>query len=151
MKRKLALGLCIGMLGLSLVGCSSLNESDKESQVFTGDRSVELPYDEEGKDTIIATITFKENKPVDVNIDVKMEDGTMKKELSASGGYEMPGEIARWDEQIETLETFIVENEFDLSKITLVDEDGTTDAVSGVSIKVGSYIEGVQKALDEVK
>ena len=82
---------------------------------------------------------------------VKMEDGTMKKELSASGGYEMPGAIARWDEQIETLETFIVENDFDLSKITLTDEEGTTDAVSGVSIKVGDYVEGVQKALDEVK
>lgn len=161
MKRKLALGLCVGMLTLSLVGCSSSNEVDKETsnetpatteeQAFTGDKTVELPSGEEGKETLITTVTFEDGKPVDVNIDVKGEDGKMKSDLVAAGEYVMANETATWTEQVDALEAFIKENDFDLSKVTLTNEEGKTDAVSGVTIKVGEYVEGVQKALDEVK
>ncbi|MGL5313561.1 MAG: hypothetical protein ACRC92_09960 [Peptostreptococcaceae bacterium] len=159
MKRKLALGLCVGMLTLSLVGCSSSNEGDKETsnetpavtEAFTGDKTVELPSGKEGKDTLITTVTFEDGKPVDVNIDVKGEDGKMKSDLVAAGEYVMANETAPWTEQVDALEAFIKENDFDLSKVTLTNEEGNTDAVSGVTIKVGEYVEGVQKALDEVK
>ena len=57
----------------------------------------------------------------------------------------------KWHEQIDALEAAIAENNFDLSKINLTDEDGHTDAVSGVSIKVKSYVEAVQNALDQAK
>lgn len=160
MKRKIALGLCVGMLTLSLVGCSSSEEADKEtgaetqteqSQAFTGDKTVELPTGPEKEDTLITTVTFEEGKAVDVKIDVKQADGSMKKELAAAGKYPMANETAPWNEQVEALEKFIVENDFDLSKITLTNDEGNTDAISGVTIKVGGYLEGVQKALDEVK
>lgn len=120
---------------------------------FTGAKTVETPYDASGekKDMVIAKVVFDHNKPVSVSIDVKLEDGTMKKKLSQDGGYVMKeGEEKAWHEQIEELEKFIVENDFDLAKITL-DDNGATDAVSGVSIKIGGYLEAVQKALDEVK
>ena len=158
MKRKLALGLCVGMLTLSLVGCSSSNEGDKETsneateqQAFTGDKTVELPSGKEGKDILMTTVTFEDGKPVNVNIDVKGEDGKMKSELVAAGEYVMANETSPWTDQVDALEAFIKENDFDLSKVTLTNEEGNTDAVSGVTIKVGEYVEGVQKALDEVK
>ncbi|MGL5348632.1 MAG: hypothetical protein ACRDA3_14885 [Peptostreptococcaceae bacterium] len=158
MKRKLALGLCVSMLTLSLVGCSSSDDKEASQdkapateQAFTGEKTSELPSGQEGKDTLITTVKFEEGKPVDVNIDVKTADGKMKTELVEAGEYTMPNETATWSEQVDSLEAFIKENNFDLSKVTLTNEEGNTDAVSGVTIKVGEYVEGVQKALDEVK
>ena len=63
----------------------------------------------------------------------------------------MKNDGMKWHEQIDALEAAIAENNFDLSKINLTDEDGHTDAVSGVSIKVKSYVEAVQNALDQAK
>ena len=160
MKRKIAVGLCVGMLTLSLVGCSSDNSTDKEAsntngaqqtEAFTGEKTVELPTGDGGKETLITTVKFEAGKPVDVNIDVKGEDGTMKSELVKDGKYVMANETAPWTDQVDTLEKFIVENDFDLSKVTLTGDDGKTDAVSGVTIKVGEYVEEKKKALDEVK
>ena len=36
MKRKIAVGLCVGMLTLSLVGCSSDKSTDKEASNTNG-------------------------------------------------------------------------------------------------------------------
>ena len=63
----------------------------------------------------------------------------------------MKDQTATWTEQIENLQKFIVENDFDLSKVTLSDEDGHTDAVSGVTIKIPAYLKGVEEALAQVK
>lgn len=76
----------------------------------------------------------------------------MKKQAAADGKYVMKeGEEHHWGEQIELLEKFIAENDFDLSKVTLTNDDGNTDAVSGVTIKVGRYIEAVQAVLDSAE
>ena len=71
-----------------------------------------------------------------------------KREASEAGTYDMGGELA-WHEQMDLLEDFIVANNFDLGKVTLTDEDGHTDAVTGVSIKVGSYLPLIEQALSE--
>lgn len=158
MKRKLLAGICIGMLSLSLVGCSSTDENKeadtgKGTEVsqetgFTGEKTAET---KDGEDTVVTTVSFEDSKPVDVKIDVRTADGKMKSDLSKSGEYEMANATAKWHEQVETLEKFIVENDFDLSKITLSNDEGNTDAVSGVTIKVGSYLTGVEEALAQVK
>lgn len=138
--------------GVKAIVDSVKNNTELE-QGFSGIKEIVVPYDSTGakKDEVIAKVTFNNNKPVNVSIDVKLEDGTMKKELSANGGYVMKeGEEKAWHEQITELEKFIIDNKFDLSKITLSDK-GNTDAITGVSIKIGSYVEAVQKALDEVK
>lgn len=142
---------------LLLAGC--VNKPDEPTVAtpketsFTGVKSVELPYDKTGKskDVIVTDVTFKDGKPTDVNIDVKTEDGTIKSKLSADGGYIMKeGETNAWHEQIDLLEKGIKDNNFDLSKIPLIDDDGHIDAVTSVSIKVSTYLESVQNALDEV-
>ncbi len=63
----------------------------------------------------------------------------------------MANQSATWTEQIESLQDFIIENDFDLSKVILSDDEGHTDAVSGVSIKVPAFIASVEEALSQVK
>lgn len=99
------------------------------------------------KGTDVIQIVYYNGKPVNLNIDMIQEDGSSKREASEAGTYDMGGELA-WHEQMDLLEDFIVANNFDLEKVTLTDEDGHTDAVTGVSIKVGSYLPLIKQALE---
>lgn len=138
-KRVIATALLAAM---ALTGCGSKG--------FTGEKVGKIE-DSKGNATI-ATVQFEEGKPVSVDIDVKQADGTMKSELSKSGEYDMKNEPGKkWHEQADLLEEAIVANDFDLSKITLSNEEGNTDAVSGVTIKVKGYLEAVEAALDQAK
>lgn len=167
MNKKLLSLLCAGLLTVSLVGCSSTEEeavettpeTSTEEQVetssegsgsdFTGEKVVEIAAGPGKSDVVITTVTFENGNPTDVNIDVETSEG-MKSELAASGEYVMVEGGTPWNEQIDALEDFIVENKFDLSKVTLSNEDGNTDAVSGVSIKVSGYFAGIEEAIAQV-
>ncbi len=94
---------------------------------------------------------YKDGKPTSVSIDV-LTNGTSKKELAASGGYVMSKEegALQWHEQIAAVEKALVDNNFDTTKINLIDEDGHTDSLTGVSMKVGSYVKLVQELMDSV-
>ena len=162
MKKGLIVGLCIGAISVSLVGCTSTKKEEEkapetsapsveQSTAFTGEKTVETLYAEDSKDMVVTTVTFKDGKPEDIEIDVKLEDGSTKREAVEAGTYVMANESATWTEQIESLQKFIIENNFDLSKVTLSDEEGHTDAVSGVTIKVNEYVSGVEEALKQVK
>lgn len=133
------------VVGTLFVGCGEKKES---VEGFTGVKTAEIAGE---KDTTIAEVTFENGTPVSVNIDTKNADGSMKSEASASGAYDMKNNGKKWHEQIDLLEEAIVKNNFDLSKINITDEEGHTDAVSGVSIKVKGYVEAVQEALDQAK
>ena len=162
MKRKIALGLCASLVTLSLVGCSSTPKEEEkapetsapaveETKAFTGEKTVETVYSEEKNEKLITTVTFEEGKPVDVKMDVKTADGGSRRDAVDAGEYVMANESATWTEQIESFQNFVKENDFDLSKVTLSDEEGHTDAISGVTINVSVYIEGIKQALEEVK
>lgn len=142
-KRLIALAGATLVTASLFVGCGA-----KAEEGFTGVKTGEVAGE---NDTTIAEVTFENGTPVDVEIDVKNADGTMKSEASESGAYDMKNDGAAWHEQVDLLEDAIVDNKFDLSKITLINEEGNTDAVSGVSIKVGGFIEAVQNALDQAK
>ncbi len=113
---------------------------------FTGEKVGEVA-DEKGK--TVATVTFSEGKPVSVKFDYINEDGSSKYEQAASGEYVMVEGGTPWNEQVDALATFLAENNFDLEKVNLSDEDGHTDAVTGVSIKVPDLLEAVKAALVE--
>ncbi len=137
-KRVIAVGLLVAM---ALTGCGSKG--------FTGEK-VGKVKDEFGG-TTIATVKFEEGKPVSVDIDTEQEDGSMKSEASKSGAYDMKNEPGKkWHEQVDLLEETIVKDEFSLDKITC-DDEGKTDAISGVTIKVNGYLDAVQDALDQAK
>lgn len=105
---------------------------------------------EEEKGTTIVEITYDGEKPVDLFIDY-LQDGKSKRELCAKGEYVMKeGEEYTWAQQTDLLTAFIMENNFDLSKVGSSAEAQTTDAVTGVSIKVNGYVTAVQEAMDKV-
>ena len=149
-KRLLSTISALTITATMFMGCQTTTPTPEAK--FSGVKTIELAYSETSKDMVVAEVTFENGVPKDVNIDVKLEDGTMKSKLSADGGYIMdPNAQYLWHEQIDLIENTIKENNFDLSKITLTDEAGHTDAISGVSMKISSYLNTVQKALDEVK
>ena len=138
-KRIIALSLLTAML---LTGCGS--------KAFTGEKTAEAT-DDKGNKTVV-TVNFEEGTATDVEIDVVQADGSSKYEAAKTGAYVMGGESGNeWHTQIDLLEDAIVANKFDLSKITYTTEEGNTDAVAGVSIKVKGYVDLVQEALDQVK
>ncbi|WP_195953309.1 FMN-binding protein [Clostridium saudiense] len=146
-KKLVALAAATMVVSTLFVGCGE-KKAEESAEAFTGVKTAEIAGE---KDTTIAEVTFENGTPVSVNIDTKNEDGSMKSEASASGAYDMKNDGKKWHEQIDLLEEAIVENNFDLSKINITDEEGHTDAVSGVSIKVKGYVDAVQEALDQVK
>lgn len=154
LNKKLIALAATAIIGTSLfVGCgakeeTTTNEAPAATEAFTGEKTGEVKGE---KDTTVAVVTFENGKPVSVEIDSVDAEGAKKSELSASGAYDMKNDGMKWHEQIDALEEAIVANEFDLSKINLTDEEGHTDAVAGVSIKVGTCVEAVQNALDQVK
>lgn len=114
---------------------------------FSGSKKVEF---EGEKGTDVVEIVYNNGKAVNLNIDNIQEDGSSKRAASEEGTYDMGGEL-KWHEQMDLLEDFIVANNFDTTKVNLTDEDGHTDAVTGVSIKVGSYLDLVTQALEQTK
>lgn len=99
------------------------------------------------------TIEVKDGKIANVNWNSEAEDGGKdKRTSSADGDYgmvEKGGAIAEWHEQAEKVETFLVEKQ-DVDAIELKD-DGTTNAVAGVTIKVNGFVDLVKKALGSAK
>lgn len=153
----------IVVLGALLVftGCSSTEKVKtdatqqtsqgvaEEVEGFTGTVTRESLYSTTKGDVIVTEVTFEAGKPVDLKMDVRMEDGTIKSEAAANGSYNMGEGTTPWNEQIDSFVAFIKENNFDLAKVTYTDDLGHTDAVSGVSIKVSAYTEALAKALEE--
>ena len=93
------------------------------------------------------TMTVKDGKITEVNWEAIGEDGSTKSVLSENGEYVMTEDGLTWKEQAEALAKAVVENQ-SLSFLNL-DEQGKTDAVSGVSISVGGFISLAEKCMNE--
>lgn len=158
-------GILILTLGLAmaLTACGSNTEAPAETPAetsavetpaetestdaaaFTGEKVGEVA-DEEGK--TVATVTFEAGNPVDVKFDYINKDGSSKYEQAAAGEYVMSEDGTPWNEQVDALAAFLKENNFDVEAVNLTDEEGHTDAVTGVSIKVPVLLEAVKAALN---
>ena len=95
-----------------------------------------------------ATVTYEAGTPVSITFDYIQADGSSKYEAAAKGEYVMSEDGTPWNEQVDLLATFLKENNFDVTKVTLTDEDGHTDAVTGVSIKVPALIQAAEAVLN---
>ncbi|MGL4772044.1 MAG: hypothetical protein ACRC2K_00625 [Clostridium sp.] len=140
MKKKVLSLLMVATVAFALVGCGGEEKKEEAGNV----KKAEVVS---GEDTVMVEVKYENDKPVDVTIDEKTKDGAMKSELSKDGKYDMKNNGKKWHEQVDELEAFIKANNFDLSKITYTTEEGNTDAVSGVSIKVKNYVSAVDKAM----
>ncbi|MBS6160554.1 MAG: FMN-binding protein, partial [Firmicutes bacterium] len=75
------------------------------------------------------------------------EDGSKKSVLSENGEYVMTENGPTWKEQVEAMAAALVENQsLEFAKL---DEQGKTDAVSGVSISVGGFVDLAQQCLNQ--
>lgn len=124
---------------------TTTDAAESTDEAFTGEKVGEVA-DEEGK--TVATVTFEAGQPVDVKFDYINKDGSSKYEQAAAGEYVMGENSTPWNEQVDALAAFLKENNFDVEAVNLTDEDGHTDVVTGVSIKVPVLLEAVKSALN---
>ncbi|CQR47040.1 FMN-binding domain protein [Paraliobacillus sp. PM-2] len=84
---------------------------------------------------------------------VHKDGGDDKDTVSANGEYGMVengGAIAPWHEQAEKAEAYLLETQ-DPTAIEYTNDEGATDVISGVTIKVGSFFTLAEKALAEAE
>lgn len=148
------------LLGLALIsvlfisGCTKVEEGSYKEGTYFGASEIFESYGKKYVST--ATIYVNENgKIASVFIDstyIKDEVNTTKKVLGDD--YAMKGSSAigkEWYEQINALETKIVESQ-GLDWVKWSDADETkTDSVAGVTISIDSYYEAVKNALKSAK
>ena len=93
------------------------------------------------------TITVADGKITEAVWESVDADGNKKSELSENGQYVMTEDGPTWAEQSKALGAALVENQ-NLDFLT-TDNQGKTDAVSGVSISVGGFVKLAQQCIDQ--
>jgi len=165
-KRILAVGISAFLVAGLFVGCgSNENNSAKNNKATTEAATKEAKYkdgeyhaeqadfaDNGWKETV--DITVEDGKIVSANWNAVHKDGgDDKKAQSASGAYGMVEKAnaqAEWHEQAEKAEAFLIEKQ-DPTAIKYTDDEGHTDAITGVSIHVNSLFELAEEALAGAK
>ena len=93
----------------------------------------------------ILTIKVENGAITSLVFDAMNEDGEYKSYLSSVGEYTMTEDGLTWKEQADALANYVLENQ-SIEGLT-VDENGKTDAISGVSIGVDEFLVLVENAL----
>ncbi len=143
------------LLAITIVSCANNTAQDTEDDVST-----EAVYND-GTYTAVAedysnngyrdevTITIQKGQITSVDYNGYTENGLDKKSESYGGGYDMSvaGSKSPWFEQAKSLEDNLVKTQ-DVDSVIL-DNEGYTDAVAGVSIKAEPFVELVNEALEQ--
>lgn len=108
-------------------------------------------FDEKSGWKETADVVIAAGKIVKVNFSGVNQAGEDKKQNSIDGKYGMKagGAQAEWHEEAAKAEAYLVEKQ-DPASLTF-NEEGKTDAISGVSISLKSYFDLVTKALEQAK
>lgn len=159
MKRITGIIFLILLVGMLAVGCSAPAKGEDKAAAETkveykdGTYVVDGEKFENGYKTKV-TVVIKDGAVESVNWDGvgEKDSSKLKSDASKNGEYDMKkaGAKADWHEQAAAVEKFVVENG-GVDKIKLSDNEGHTDAISGVSIHVGEFVELAGKALAEAK
>ena len=152
--KKILNGVLVLILCLTLVGCG---EGKYKEGTYEG--SVIDNYNNENNTATAKVEVNEKGKIVSVYLDTTYtKDGvkTTKKTLKDAYGMKSRsnnmGNIdggAEWYEQVESLEKAVVKNQ-GIDFITM-NEDNTTDSVSGCTIKINALYEALEEALKEAK
>lgn len=92
----------------------------------------------------VIEVTIEKNRITALTWDAVNADGIGKRELSSGGNYNMTDNGLKWHEQADALAGYVLENQ---SAAGLMNEGGTTDAISSVSIHIGGFVDGLKKCL----
>lgn len=122
------------------------NKTEAEETVLAdGEYEARTPEADSNGFYGVVTMAVSDGSITAVNWDCVKEDGTKKSVLSENGEYVMTEDGPTWKEQAEALAEALIENQ-SLDFLT-TDEQGKTDAVSGVSISVGEFISLAEQCL----
>ncbi|MGO1368870.1 MAG: FMN-binding protein [Senegalia sp. (in: firmicutes)] len=173
-KKFLSLGIALLVSASLLAGCGDDNTDGEETSTDAGQEQTkeedkeetssedasyedgiyfaqEDNFSEETGWKYVATLKVEDGKITEAEWNGAHKDGgTDKITRSESGEYGMVengGAQAPWAEQAEKAEAYLIEKQ-DPSDIEYSNEEGATDAISGVSIKVKSFFELAEKALN---
>ena len=92
-------------------------------------------------------MTVQGGKITEVNWESVGADGAKKSVMSENGEYTMTEDGLTWKAQAEALAAALVENQ-NLNFLN-VNEQGKTDAVAGVSISVGGFVNLAEQCMME--
>ncbi len=154
------------ILAISLISCNIVRLTDDTTEQDT----IVEPVKEEGKyidgvytaeDTDISNqngftdkieITVEDGYITDVYFNGYNAEGKNKVDGSQIGGsYDMTiaGGILPWHEQAKLLEKYLIDNQ-DTAGIVM-NNNGDSDTIAGVTIKVNSFVNVANKALESAK
>lgn len=133
--------------GMSLEKEEKVSDEELVKELKDGTYEAKAEAADNNGFTDVVTLTVKDGKITEINWDAVGADGSTKSVLSENGEYVMTEDGLTWKEQAEALAKAVVENQ-SLSFLNL-DEQGKTDAVSGVSISVGGFISLAEKCMNE--
>lgn len=122
-------------------------ESDRLKGAVLEDGTYEVKGEPMDGYTDQVSMTVKEGKITEVVWESVGEDGSKKSVLSETGEYVMTEDGLTWKEQAEAMAAALVENQ-SLEFVNL-NEQGKTDAVSGVSISVGGFVNLAQQCMNQ--
>ena len=145
-KAKLAgVKLPITTAGLDISGILGLEQNAEVTETGAlkdGEYKAQAAADENGNYGFV-TVTVNGGKVTSVVWD-EMYGGASKAELAATGQYVMVEGNPTWKDQSEALGAYVVENQ---TTDGILNETGYTDAVSGVSIYVGGFVDLTNQAM----
>lgn len=145
-KKYLFTAAAVTVLSLaSLTGCG--NKAEKNEPSFKDGTYTKVAAEAENGFTYEMTMKVADGKITEINWDATDENGNSKKKLAMDGEYVMTENGPNWAEQSEALAQYVIDHQ-SLDGLTTT-EDGKTDAVSGVSIKVNSFIEFVEDCMGQ--
>ena len=133
--------------GMSLEKEEKVSDEELLKELKDGTYEAKADAPDNNGFTDVVTVTVKDGKIAEVNWEAVGADGSTKSVLSENGEYVMTEDGLTWKEQAEALAKAVVENQ-SLSFLDL-DEQGKTDAVSGVSISIGGFTALAEKCLKE--
>lgn len=126
------------LLGLK----QEVSASDEAADLKDGTYTAKTEPTETG-DYNYVTVTVENGKVTNVVWD-EITGGASKAELAANGQYVMVEGNPTWKDQSESLGAYVVTNQ---TTDGIMNENGYTDAVSGVSIYVGGFVDLANQAL----
>lgn len=130
--------------GLDISGILGLEqETEPETAELKDGTYTEKTEAGENGDYNYVTLTVEDSKVTEVVWD-EITNGASKAELSANGQYVMVEGNPTWKEQSEALGAYVVSNQ---TTEGIMNENGRTDVVSGVSISVNGFVELTNRAM----
>ena len=133
--------------GMSLEKEEKVSDEELLKELKDGTYEAKADAPDNNGFTDVVTMTVADGKITEVNWEAVGEDGSKKSVLSENGEYVMTEDGLTWKEQAEALANALIENQS--LDFLQVNEQGKTDAVSGVSISVGGFISLAEKCMNE--